>query len=233
MAVSDRAHRAIQLVAIGLTFFAVAFGLLVLWRHMSAVKKAPSETSSASAPAPIASAPPPPLAPPPVVRAIANSTLADSAGGRVAGAMQLAQWASASMTFADLSKVPETTLTKAFSTVGTERGKSICLKGVVGEIVPEQAPFGAVVHEGGIVSFEGGLRVVRVLAVGDVAGVALNDEEPQLFCGFVVGTEIFTNTQGQTMAALRLVGMFVTSANIAARDGGFFTPSVPSASAAR
>lgn len=158
------------------------------------------------------SAPPKKTVPLTADQMFAASKCGDSSGAIHGCVAAFGAWAANFMVMDDVD--PEihgaTTYEKAARDSDVERGRRLCFRGVVLQIAGETFA-GKRVFTADM--FDASQRSIRVLAVGDATDIF--DGTDAHFCGMFVGRESFENLEHTQTKSIRLVGMFLTRANIA------------------
>ncbi len=102
-----------------------------------------------------------------------------------------------------INAMPATRYGKIMKDSASERGKSLCISGMVGDIAVDRSA-GFPVYSGAIVNNNG--QIVRYLAMKSTGEIV--DGSMGKFCGITVGKMSYDNAQGGTTHAAYLVGMF-------------------------
>lgn len=175
----------------------------------SPVVQAPvaAEVPEPTPPAP----PPPPSLPDTLAGALeAYTPLMNDQGATddmPAGLIRLVLWSVTKMTWAAIQAQPTSKRALVFKDSEPERGKRICVSGIISEISVERLDEGKVAHVGLYVNGD----VYMTVAVGSTG--ELVEQSNARFCGVVVGKFSYSNSGGGTTHAVRLVGMFDLKAN--------------------
>ncbi|MDS7929607.1 hypothetical protein RMB13_08960 [Acinetobacter sp. V102_4] len=102
-----------------------------------------------------------------------------------------------------INAITSTSYGKIMKDSSSERGKSFCVTGMVGDIAVDRSA-GFAVYTGGIVTND--MRIVRYIAMKSTGDIV--DGSMSKFCGIVVGKIKYENARGGTTHAPYLVGMF-------------------------
>lgn len=102
-----------------------------------------------------------------------------------------------------INAIPTTSYGRIMKDSVSERGKSLCISGMVGDIAVDRSA-GFPVYSGAIVNTD--RQIVRYLAMKSTGDIV--DGSMSKFCGIIVGKMSYDNAQGGTTHAAYLVGMF-------------------------
>jgi hypothetical protein len=135
---------------------------------------------------------------------LARPLMDDKPDQQSAGTILLTLWAMKRMDWVDVSVAKdETTFALVQKDVDEQRGKRMCVRGVLVQIAAEQTPFG-IHHSGLLLSYSS--RLYSFLGVGSSG--PLVERSGARFCGVVTGKYDYSNDLGGTGHAIVLVGMF-------------------------
>lgn len=135
---------------------------------------------------------------------LAVSMMSDSHNEMPAAAMLIPLWAEKNkINLSMINAVTSTSYGKIMKDSTSERGKRLCISGMVGDIAVDRSA-GFPVYSGAIVN--NNMQVTRYLAMKSTGEIV--DGSIAKFCGIVVGKMSYDNAKGGTTHAAYLVGMF-------------------------
>lgn len=125
------------------------------------------------------------------------------------GALLLTLWSRNNMKWPELQTLPQSKYALVMKDSDSQRGKRLCVNGMVVEIAADGSAGNPKIYTGGLMD-EGGhfYRFIAVKSTGELV-----EQSRANFCGVVIGRNDYSNSIGGVAHSVQLVGMFDLAEN--------------------